>query len=149
MMVSPLLIGRDWNAGSFREDFKTGGNGFVACIPLKGSHYPNNSTPLNPGFFVARRFTPVGSDGRRDFRHVSRLQKGGGAHFPIGDTIMVLREIVLQAKAQDVAEPVKTELSVEKLCSGSGGKHIPKASPVLMSACATGQHLREATITHR
>src|SRR6266481_1637831 len=26
---------------------------------------------------------------------------------------------------------------------------IDKASPVLMRACATGQHLKEATITHR
>jgi type VI secretion system secreted protein Hcp len=27
--------------------------------------------------------------------------------------------------------------------------HIDKASPVLMQACATGVHLKEATITHR
>ena len=27
--------------------------------------------------------------------------------------------------------------------------HIDKASPVLMKACATGEHLKEATITHR
>jgi type VI secretion system secreted protein Hcp len=27
--------------------------------------------------------------------------------------------------------------------------HIDKASPLLMQACATGQHLKEATITHR
>ena len=27
--------------------------------------------------------------------------------------------------------------------------HIDKASPLLLKACATGQHLKEATITHR
>jgi type VI secretion system secreted protein Hcp len=27
--------------------------------------------------------------------------------------------------------------------------HIDKASPVLMQACATGRHVKEATITHR
>ncbi|KAF5407942.1 MAG: hypothetical protein Udaeo2_19220 [Candidatus Udaeobacter sp.] len=27
--------------------------------------------------------------------------------------------------------------------------HIDKASPLLMKACATGAHLKEATITHR
>jgi bacteriocin-like protein len=49
-----------------------------------------------------------------------------------------------QSKALDVRE-----LSEEQLSSVSGGKHkIAKASPVLMAACATGMHLREATITH-
>ena len=27
--------------------------------------------------------------------------------------------------------------------------HVDKASPVLMKACATGEHIKEATITHR
>ena len=27
--------------------------------------------------------------------------------------------------------------------------HIDKASPLLLKGCATGQHLKEATITHR
>jgi len=49
-----------------------------------------------------------------------------------------------QSNALDVRE-----LSDEQLSSVSGGKHhVPKASPVLMKACATGPHLREATITH-
>jgi hypothetical protein len=29
-----------------------------------------------------------------------------------------------------------------------GGKTVDKASPVLMQACATGTHIKEATITH-
>ena len=38
----------------------------------------------------------------------------------------------------------KLELSEEELSSVSGGDH--KASPVLRKACATGTHMREATI---
>jgi type VI protein secretion system component Hcp len=68
--------------------------------------------------------------------------EGYGAHFPTGDTIMDTRKIDLRGKAQDV------ELSEEQLSSVSGGKAHDKASPVLMKACATGEHLREATITH-
>jgi bacteriocin-like protein len=64
--------------------------------------------------------------------------------------MMDLRNNDLRTKAsQSVAETVTTELSEEQLSSVSGGKHvITKASPVLMKACATGEHLREATITH-
>src|SRR6202163_3285212 len=53
-------------------------------------------------------------------------------------------------------------LNSGSIVSGSGGgagkatfhdlsfvHHIDKASPVLMQACATGVHLKEATITHR
>jgi hypothetical protein len=32
MIASPLLIRGDQSTGSFREDCKTGGNGFVACM---------------------------------------------------------------------------------------------------------------------
>jgi type VI protein secretion system component Hcp len=57
---------------------------------------------------------------------------------------MDMRKIYPRAKAGDV------ELSEERLSSVSGGKHVvDKASPVLMKACATGEHLREATITVR
>jgi bacteriocin-like protein len=61
---------------------------------------------------------------------------------------MDLRKIDLRTKAQGVgasSEAVTTELSEEQLSSVSGGKG--KASAVLMKACATGTHLREATIT--
>jgi hypothetical protein len=57
---------------------------------------------------------------------------------------MEMRKIDLRAKAEDA------ELSEKQLWSVSGGKHnIPKALPVLMKACATGEHIREATITVR
>lgn len=57
---------------------------------------------------------------------------------------MDMRKTDLRAKAGDV------ELCEERLSSVSGGKHaIDKASPVLMKACATGEHLKEATITVR
>jgi len=62
---------------------------------------------------------------------------------------MNLRKIDLRTKAHSVgasSEAVTTELSEEQLSSVSGGKG--KASPVLMKACATGTHIREATITH-
>lgn len=42
-------------------------------------------------------------------------------------------------------QPTLTELSPEELAAVSGGT---KASPVLMQACATGVHLKDATITH-
>jgi len=62
---------------------------------------------------------------------------------------MNLRKIDLRIEDHSVkasSEPVTTELSEEKLSSVSGGKD--RASPVLMKACATGQHIREVTITH-
>lgn len=61
---------------------------------------------------------------------------------------MNLRQIGLRTKARDIAaspEAMTTELGEAELSSVSGGKG--KASPVLMKACATGQHIREATIT--
>lgn len=64
---------------------------------------------------------------------------------------MDLRKIDLRTKAQHVGtrfEAATTELSEEQLSSACGGKGQAKASAVLMSACATGVHLREATITH-
>ena len=57
---------------------------------------------------------------------------------------MDLRNIDLRTKAQAVAEAATMELSDEQLSSVSGGK----AAAVLMKACATGVHIREATITH-
>jgi bacteriocin-like protein len=61
---------------------------------------------------------------------------------------MDLRKIDLRTKAHSVgvSEAVTTELSDEQLSSVSGGKG--NASPMLMKACATGTHIREATITH-
>jgi bacteriocin-like protein len=62
---------------------------------------------------------------------------------------MDLHKIDLRTEAHSVgasSEAVTTELSEEQLSSVSGGKG--KASPVLMKACATGTHIREATITH-
>jgi bacteriocin-like protein len=57
---------------------------------------------------------------------------------------MDLRNVALQTKAQSVVNTAATELSDEQLSSVSGGK----AAPLLMKACATGVHIREATITH-
>jgi hypothetical protein len=57
---------------------------------------------------------------------------------------MNLREIDLRTKTHGVG--ASSELSEEQLSSVCGGKG--KASPVLMQACATGTHIREATITH-
>jgi len=62
---------------------------------------------------------------------------------------MDLRKTDLQTKTRSVgvsSEAVTTELSDEQLSSVSGGKG--NASPMLMKACATGTHIREATITH-
>ena len=59
---------------------------------------------------------------------------------------MNLRNIDLRIKTQAVAKTATMELSDEQLSSVSGGKG--KASAVLMKACATGVHFREATITH-
>ena len=61
---------------------------------------------------------------------------------------MDLRKIDLRTISRDVgasSEAATTELSEAQLSSVCGGKG--KASPVLMKACATGQHFREATIT--
>ena len=57
---------------------------------------------------------------------------------------MNLRKIDLRSKAHGGG--ASSELSEEQLSSVTGGKG--KASPVLMKACATGAHIREATITH-
>lgn len=57
---------------------------------------------------------------------------------------MDLGKIDLRTNAQNV-EAATIELSDEQLSSVSGGKG--KASPVLMKACAHGEHLRQATIT--
>ena len=59
---------------------------------------------------------------------------------------MDLRNIDLRIKTQAIAETATMELSDEQLSSVSGGKG--KAATVLMKACATGVHIREATITH-
>ncbi len=62
---------------------------------------------------------------------------------------MDLCKIDLRTNAQGAgasSEAVTMELSEEQLSSVCGGKG--KASPVLMQACATGTHIREATITH-
>jgi type VI protein secretion system component Hcp len=45
-------------------------------------------------------------------------------------------------------QPTLTELSLEELAAVNGGTKIAKSSPVLMQSCATGVHLKEATITH-
>ena len=41
-----------------------------------------------------------------------------------------------------------TELAESELEQVAGGHVVDKASPVLMQACATGTHIKEATITH-
>ena len=56
-------------------------------------------------------------------------------------------------------KPAKAKKSVRSLKAKSlsakqarsvrgGGKIVDKSSPVLMQACATGVHMKEATITH-
>jgi type VI secretion system secreted protein Hcp len=71
----------------------------------------------------------------------------------------------LDAKHKDEIEVLSFSWGVTNtasIVSGGGGgagkatfqdlsivHHIDKASPVLMQACATGQHLKDATITHR
>src|SRR4051794_9371957 len=71
----------------------------------------------------------------------------------------------LDAKHKDEIEVLSYSWGVQNsgsMASGSGGgegkasfhdlsftHNIDKASPVLMQACATGVHMKEATITHR
>jgi type VI secretion system secreted protein Hcp len=71
----------------------------------------------------------------------------------------------LDDKHKDEIEVLSFSWGVSNSCSmasGSGGgegkatfhdlsfvHNVDKASPVLMQACATGTHLKEATITHR
>lgn len=111
----------------------------------------------------ARRFTPAGSSylaglppqHRRSsdviFVTVRECTQDYGAGFATGDTTMDLRKIDLRTAPEHIGTPFEAatiELSEEQLSSVCGGKGHAKASAVLMSACATGVHLREATITH-
>jgi hypothetical protein len=85
------------------------------------------------------------------FVTVRECTQDHGADFPTEGTIMDLRKIDLRTEAQHLGtqfEAPTTELSEEQLSSVCGGKGHAKATAVLMSACATGVHLREATITH-
>jgi len=46
--------------------------------------------------------------------------------------------------ADDLVKPANAELSEEELKRVTGGK----SSPVLMQSCATGVHLKDATLTN-
>jgi type VI protein secretion system component Hcp len=54
------------------------------------------------------------------------------------------------AKAKKSVRSLKAKsLSAKEARGVKGGTHnIDKASPVLMQTCATGVHMKEATITH-
>jgi type VI secretion system secreted protein Hcp len=88
--------------------------------------------------------------------------------FPMADTFVKLGDI----KGESVDDKHKDEIEVVSfswgvanaggMAHGAGGgagkatfkelsfvHTLDKASPLLMQACATGQHLKEATLTHR
>ena len=54
------------------------------------------------------------------------------------------------AKAKKSVRNLKPKSLSAKQARGvkGGGKIVDKSSPVLMQACATGVHMKEATITH-